>query len=100
MTKLAIGIIGILFSGCGMWDCPQPPNLTKVGYDANYIAGYNDGWPSGWAAGSYLYCCFKKDTHRYENDSQYKQGYDDGFTMGKGKSEAVDRVARSAYFGK
>ena len=64
----------------------------KNGYDVNYVDGYEHGWFSGHVAAGHPYSHFQKDTHRFESDSQYKQGWNDGFAVGKGSYESVGRA--------
>ena len=77
--------------------CPPVINRTQwieAGYDSNYVDGYEAGQYSGYVAAGHPYSHFQKDTHRYESDSQYKQGWDDGFAVSKGKYEALGHSMR------
>jgi len=66
--------------------------MLQRGYDPAYVDGFTAGESSGHAAGGNMYTPFTKDTHRFEDDSQYKQGWTDGFQYGKGRSESTDRA--------
>ena len=91
MRKVIIlTICFVLVSGC-------PPLINKeqwvnAGYDSNYVDGYKDGQLSGYVAAGHPYSHFQKDTYRYDNDSQYRQGWNDGFAVAKGSYESVGRA--------
>ena len=84
----------MLLSGC----VPQfnKEQWIKAGYDPIYVDGYEHGRLSGLVAAGHPYSHFQKDTHRYENDSQYKQGWNDGFTVAKGDYESIGRAASAS----
>jgi hypothetical protein len=53
------------------------------------------GCDSGYVAAGHPYYRFSKDVTRYGNDNlYYKQGWDDGFSVCKGKYESVGRAVR------
>lgn len=56
-----------------------------------YKQGYADGCASGNVAGGNGFAKFTKDAPRYDRDSLYKQGWDDGMTTCKGQFESVGR---------
>jgi len=80
----------LLIAGC-------PPIINRVqwiaaGYDPAYVDGYVDGQYSGYVAAGHPYSHFQKDTLRYENDAQYRQGWNDGFAVAKGSYESIGRA--------
>jgi len=93
MKKRIIIICTIIIFLVGCLTSPRE-GFIKAGYDPNYADGYEQGWFSGHVAAGYPYCSFQKNTHRYENDSQYKQGWNDGFAVGKGRYESIGRSMR------
>lgn len=77
-----------------MSGCPPIINRTQwiaAGYDSAYVDGYVDGQYSGYVAAGHPYSHFQKNTHRYEDDSQYRQGWNDGFSVAKGSYESIQR---------
>jgi len=93
---MTICLLIILTAGC-------PPSINKAqwisaGYDPAYVDGYKDGQYSGYVAAGHPYSRFQKDTHRYANDNQYRQGWDDGFAVAKGSYESIGRSMRSPYW--
>lgn len=53
--------------------------------------GYRDGCDSGYVAAGHPYYHFSKDVMRFDSDSIYKQGWNDGFNVCKGEYESVSR---------
>jgi hypothetical protein len=64
------------------------------GQPPEYKIGYQNGCDSGVAAADNPYYRFKKDVYRYKSDDLYKQGWDDGFNVCKGKYEATKGYLR------
>ncbi len=63
--------------------------MLKRGFDPSYVDGYEQGYASGQSAAGHIYAQFQKDTHRFERDSQYQQGWSDGFQVGKARFESI-----------
>jgi len=80
----------LLLGGC----ISTHDQLIKAGYDPAYADGFSDGESSGYCAANDPYSRFKKNTYRYDDDKQYKQGWDDGFRVAKGKYENTGRGMR------
>ena len=89
MKKAAYFLIGlVLLVGCAtnmqMVDrqvgADQPP-----AYKEGYMAGCN----SGYVAAGHPYYKFTKDVSRYQDDSLYKQGWNDGYGVCKGQYDAI-----------
>jgi len=70
--------------------------MIKEGYPLSYAEGFDDGCHSGNKAGGSLFDQFKKDTRRFEQDSQYAQGWSDGFRQCESQQEATQRQTRMA----
>jgi hypothetical protein len=68
--------------------------LIERGFPPAYAEGYADGCASGNDAGGRLVGKARKDANRYATDSQYAQGWNDGFASCKSKAEAMVRDAR------
>jgi len=66
--------------------------LLAAGHDPAYVQGFDHGESSGLSAAGHPYMAFIKDTHRYESDSQYRQGWDDGYSGGKSQYETIRRT--------
>ena len=82
----------LLLSGC----VSQKENMIKEGYPLAYAEGFDDGCHSGNKAGGSLFDQFKKDVRRFEADSQYAQGWSDGFRQCESEQEAIQRQTRMA----
>jgi len=82
----------LLLSGCAT----QKETMIKEGYPLSYAEGFDDGCHSGNKAGGSLFDQFKKDTRRFEQDSQYAQGWSDGFRQCESQQEATQRQTRMA----
>ena len=82
----------LLLSGCAT----QKQTMIKEGYPLSYAEGFDDGCHSGNKAGGSLFDQFKKDTRRFEQDSQYAQGWSDGFRQCESQQEATQRQTRMA----
>jgi hypothetical protein len=87
-----IFLSSVLFfaSGCNQMSIRE--QMTVAGYEPSYIDGYTDGHSSGYVAAGHPYYKFLKNTRRYESDSQYKQGWEDGFRVSKGQYESIQRM--------
>ncbi len=85
-------VIIILLNGC----VTLREQMIQQGHSVNYVDGYLDGHDSGDDAGSsgirWMLPKFTKDSNRYEYDNQYRQGWEDGFRVGKGQAEAFSRA--------
>ena len=89
-TILFITILVCIFSGCAS----IREQMLGAGFDENYVDGYEQGHSSGFHAAGHPYYRFWKDTHRYEVDSQYRQGWDDGFSVAKGQYDSIRQSMR------
>ena len=95
INLLVIAVIAsclLLLSGCAS----QKETMVKEGYPLSYAEGFDDGCHSGRKAGGSLFDQFKKDVRRFESDSQYAQGWSDGFRQCESEQEALQRQMRMA----
>jgi len=87
---LIIFLVAISFSGC----ISQKETMIQQGYPLAYADGFDDGCHSGNKAGGSLFDQFKKDVNRFENNSQYAQGWSDGFRQCETEQESLQRQVR------
>ncbi len=80
----------IALSGC----VTQKESMVKQGYPLAYADGFDDGCHSGKKAGGNMFDQFKKDVTRFQQDSQYAQGWSDGFRQCETEQEALERQIR------
>lgn len=83
-----LSVVTILLAGCAS----TSERMLAAGYDPSYAVGYEHGESSGTSAAGHPYVRFTKDTHRYESDSQYRQGWDDGYRAGMSQYETIRRT--------
>lgn len=76
--------------------CATGANDVDAAVGANqpqaYKSGYKGGCDSGYVAAGHPYYKFSKDVKAYAKDSLYKQGWDDGFAVCKGKYNAIQNA--------
>jgi hypothetical protein len=82
----------LLLSGCAT----QQETMLKEGYPLSYVEGFDDGCHSGNKAGGSLFDDFKKDVTRFSLESEYAQGWSDGFRQCESQQEATQRKIRIA----
>ena len=82
----------LLLSGCAT----QKETMLKEGYPLSYVEGFEDGCHSGNKAGGNLFEEFKKDVTRFSRESEYAQGWSDGFRQCESQQEATQRKIRIA----
>lgn len=75
MTALCLALTGCFGS--------MHEQMEHNGMDASYSQGYEEGVSSGKNAAGGLGYTLKKDTRRFANDEQYRQGWTDGYDAGK-----------------
>lgn len=78
------------FSGC----VTQKETMIKQGYPMSYVDGFDDGCHSGKKAGGSMFDQFKKDVRRFQKDTQYAQGWSDGFRQCETEQESLQRQMR------
>jgi len=92
MKKTICCLILLSIVGCNTNDVRT--QMINRGFSASYSDGYADGCASGYVAAGHPYYTFTKDTYRFETDSQYQQGWTDGFNVAKGSYESIQRGMR------
>ena len=70
--------------------------MIKDGYPLAYAEGFDDGCHSGNKAGGSFFDEFKKDVARFSLESEYAQGWSDGFRQCESQQEATQRQMRVA----
>lgn len=78
------------FFGC----VTQKETMIKQGYPMSYADGFDDGCHSGKKAGGSMFDQFKKDVRRFQKDTQYAQGWSDGFRQCETEQESLQRQMR------
>ncbi len=88
-------IITAICSVIALFGCvTQKESMVKQGYPLAYADGFDDGCHSGKKAGGSMFDQFKKDVTRFQQDSQYAQGWSDGFRQCETEQEAMQRQIR------
>lgn len=85
--------LALLFLLVSVSACATPMSQVPNG-PVGYQQGYAEGCNSGNVAAGHPYYKFSKDVSRYGGDGEYKQGWDDGFAVCKGKYESIQRMMR------
>lgn len=80
-----------LSTSCAQMQIDQQRNaLINRGQPLAYVDGYGDGFSTGTAAAGNPYFGYRKNCQRFENDTLYHQGWEDGYRHGERKySNAV-----------
>ena len=95
MNSIFQPILIAAISGAFLASCvSQKEGMVKEGYPVSYADGFDDGCHSGKKAGGNMFEQFKKDVRRFEYDSQYGQGWSDGFRQCETEEEAMERQIR------
>jgi len=77
---LAALLVLCFLAGCTSMD---RKGLLAAGYSPEYADGYVDGYSAGCHVVGHPFYRFARDTSRYEQDHQYKRGWEDGFTIAR-----------------
>jgi len=85
-TIIAASLVIMLF-GC----VSQKEAMIKQGYPAVYAQGFQDGCDSGNNAGGSAFDQFKKNIELYSHNSNYRQGWDDGYKQCKAKQDEYQK---------
>jgi hypothetical protein len=93
IMKFSIFLVAVLLSGCAT-NMQQVDREIGAGQPPAYKDGYMGGCNSGYVAAGHPYYKFNKDVARYGSDNIYKQGWDDGFVVCKGKYDAIGQSLR------
>ena len=74
-TMLAALVAAVALAGCGSVE----ETMLDRGFPPAYAEGYADGCASGKEAAGGLFAEARKDERRYDSDSQYTRGWNEGF---------------------
>jgi hypothetical protein len=81
MRKVLLALlVATAVAGCASTD---RNSLIAAGYSPQYVDGYVDGYNTGCHTVGHPFCQFTRDVARFEQDRQYKRGWEDGFTIGR-----------------
>ncbi|MCL1044660.1 hypothetical protein Q4601_16560 [Shewanella sp. 1_MG-2023] len=69
-------------------------SMVEQGYPLAYADGFQDGCDSGNKAGGSLFDQFKKDVTRFNSETDYAQGWSDGFRQCETEQESIQRQVR------
>ncbi len=87
MKKLWVALlVALLAAGCASTDRQA---LISAGYSAQYADGYVDGYSAGCHSVGHPLYQFVRDVTRFEQDRQYKKGWEDGFSIARTDYAAV-----------
>ncbi len=90
---LLVGFVtGVLAVSAGC--VSQRDSMIKQGYPLAYADGFEDGCHSGKKAGGSMFDQFRKDVDRFGKDTQYAQGWSDGYRQCETEQEALQRQMR------
>ena len=95
MRKIIVAIIPIFVLILCLTGCvSEREMMIKQGYPPVYADGYQDGCSSGNNAGGSLFDQFKKNIQSYNNDSNYRKGWDDGYRQCKARQKALQKQSQ------
>ncbi len=91
-TWIIMGILGIAaLSGCA----PKGEQvMIQNAKSSDYATGYGDGCESGRADAGSVTSMAQKDGEKYQNNSQYKEGWDTGFRECKFRELQVSKLSK------
>jgi len=92
LSLVSIVVATAVISGCATQS--QHDTMVSQGYPLAYADGFDDGCQSGKNAGGSIFDQFKKDVQRFGQDTQYTQGWSDGFRQCETAEEASQRQIR------
>ncbi len=86
-----IVLLSMMLFGC----VSQKEAMIKQGYSPVYAEGFQDGCGSGENAAGSIADQFKKDVQSYNDNSDYRQGWNDGYKQCKAKQDAFQKQYRT-----
>ena len=87
MKMVLVALLSLCFlAGCASMN---RKGLVAAGYSPEYADGYVDGYSAGCHVVGHPFYRFARDTSRYEQDHQYKRGWEDGFTIARCDDAAI-----------
>ena len=69
--------------------------MIKQGYPPAYAKGYENGCSSGNNAAGSILDHYKKDIQSYKQNSNYRQGWNDGYKQCKAKQDSLQKQYRT-----
>lgn len=81
----------IYLTGCSS----QQEIMIKQGYPPAYAKGYENGCSSGNNAAGSILDHYKKDIQSYKQNSNYRQGWNDGYKQCKAKQDSLQKQYRT-----
>ena len=89
---IMMGILGVsILSGCG----PRGEQvMIQNSKSSDYSTGYGDGCESGRADAGSVMSVAQKDEEKYQNNAQYKEGWDSGFRECKFRELQVAKLSK------
>lgn len=87
IITLPVILLILCLSGCAS----QKEIMINKGYPPDYAQGYQDGCASGNNAAGSMMDQFSKDVRLYKDNSNYHQGWNDGYKQCKAKQEAFQK---------
>lgn len=90
MKYILLAILLLMLCSC------VPPNVDNMigpNQPEPYKTGFVEGFGSGQKAEGSLYDKFQKNVMRFSQDDLYRQGWTDGFEMGKGRWKEIKRYS-------
>jgi hypothetical protein len=89
-AAFAVLVTAVALAACGSVE----DALIERGLPPAYAEGYADGCASGKEAAGGLFAEARKDASRYDTDSQYARGWNEGFEECRRDTAAMVRDAR------
>ncbi|OHB62593.1 MAG: hypothetical protein A2Y76_00615 [Planctomycetes bacterium RBG_13_60_9] len=81
MRKVFAALVVLSFvAGCASMD---RQGLLAAGYAPQYVDGYVDGYSAGCHTIGHPFCQFVRDLPRFEQDHQYKKGWEAGYSIAR-----------------
>jgi hypothetical protein len=84
-------VIAMLFNGCQTTPDPSTAQLKDAGKSPAYIEGYDDGCKSGYFVAGASGYKLAKDITRFNYDTQYVAGWNDGYIACKARYQGSNR---------
>jgi len=87
ISTIIAASLSIMLFGC----VSQKETMIKQGFPPVYAEGFQDGCDSGNNAGGSVLDQFKKNIELYNHNSDYRQGWEDGYKQCKAKQDAFQK---------
>jgi hypothetical protein len=83
---LALLVVLSFAAGCASM---EREGLLAAGYHPQYVDGYVDGYTTGCHTIGHPFCQSVRDATRFEQDQQYKKGWEAGYCIARMDYAAV-----------